>query len=183
MSAIIKCILLGIVGLIAVSYLLPNVWTSFIDKIMNSVTEISASNSWSDYNINWRGFEVYSAKKVFSQYSIFAQVFGKGFGSTVDVGGYAYLVTSEAALPYLHNGYYTTLIKGGICGMVLTIGYYLTMIHRYIKLNILRYEKRLCIGMVASMAVSMAVIHGFFWGGAQFVVFCILGMAEKEEKT
>ena len=130
MSAIIKCILLGIVGLIAVSYLLPNVWTSFIDKIMNSVTEISASNSWSDYNIvnNWRGFEVYSAKKVFSQYSIFAQVFGKGFGSTVDVGGYAYLVTSEAALPYLHNGYYTTLIKGGICGMVLTIGYYLTMI-------------------------------------------------------
>ena len=51
------------------------------------------------------------------------------------------------------------------------------------KLNILRYEKRLCIGMVASMAVSMAVIHGFFWGGAQFVVFCILGMAEKEEKT
>ena len=185
MSAIIKCILLGIVGLIAVSYLLPNVWTSFIDKIMNSVTEISASNSWSDYNIvnNWRGFEVYSAKKVFSQYSIFAQVFGKGFGSTVDVGGYAYLVTSEAALPYLHNGYYTTLIKGGICGMVLTIGYYLTMIHRYMKINILRYEKRLCIGMVASMAVSMAVIHGFFWGGAQFVVFCILGMAEKEEKT
>ena len=185
MSAIIKCILLGIVGLIAVSYLLPNVWTSFIDKIMNSVTEISASNSWSDYNIvnNWRGFEVYSAKKVFSQYSIFAQVFGKGFGSTVDVGGYAYLVTSEAALPYLHNGYYTTLIKGGICGMVLTIGYYLAMIHHYMKLNILRYEKRLCIGMVASMAVSMAVIHGFFWGGAQFVVFCILGMAEKEGKT
>ena len=41
--------------------------------------------------------------------------------------------------------------------MVLTIGYYLTMIHRYMKLNILRYEKRLCIGMVASMAVSMAV--------------------------
>lgn len=181
-SAIIKCILLGIVGLIAVSYLLPNVWTSFIDKIMNSVTEISASNSWSDYNIvnNWRGFEVYSAKKVFSQYSIFAQVFGKGFGSTVDVGGYAYLVTSEATLPYLHNGYYTTLIKGGILGIVLTIGYFGANI-LYVKEHVsFKYEKRLAIGLIISMILTMSVIHGIFWGGPQLTAFVLLVQMEKE---
>ena len=51
------------------------------------------------------------------------------------------------------------------------------------KLNILRYEKRLCIGMVASMAVSMAVIHGFFWGGAQFVVFVFWEWQKKRKNV
>lgn len=181
MSAMIKCILLGIVGLIAVSYLLPNVWTSFMDKIMNSVTEISASNTWSNYNIvnNWRGFEVYSAKKAFSQYSIFAQVFGKGFGATVDVGHYAYLVTSETALPYLHNGYYTTLIKGGILGIVLTIGYFGANI-LYVRERVsFKYEKRLAIGLIISMILTMSVIHGIFWGGPQLTAFVLLVQMEK----
>lgn len=184
MSSIIKCALLGVAALICVSYFLPNIWTTFWDKILNSVTEISASNQWSDYNIvnNWRGYEVYSAQKCFSKYSAFSKIFGAGFGATVDVGNYAYLVTSEDTLPYLHNGYYTTLIKGGISGIILTIGYYLTMGCYYLKLNISTYEKRLCIGIVAAMAVSMAVIHGFFWGGAQLLVFYILGIVEKGEQ-
>ena len=64
-------------------------------------------------------------------------------------------------------------------GIVLTIGYYCFAIYHYVKLSIPKYEKRLAIGIIIAMVVSMAVIHGFFWGGAQFIVFLVLVIAEK----
>lgn len=176
MSAWGKIVLMLALGSIALSYFTPEILDTFLKKVMRSVTEISASNRWDDYNVvmNWRGYEVHRAELAYEKYTVLEKIFGKGFGATVDVGQFAYLVTSESALPFLHNGYYTTLIKGGVVGIVLTIGYYCFAIYHYVKLSIPKYEKRLAIGIIIAMVVSMAVIHGFFWGGAQFVVFVVL---------
>lgn len=181
MSAWVKIVLMLAIGIMALSYFVPDVLDTFLDKIMRSVTEISDSNIWDDYNVvmNWRGYEVHRAELAYEKYTPLGKIFGKGFGATVDVAQYAYLVTSESSLPFLHNGYYTTLIKGGIVGIVLTAGYYFSAIYYYIKNFAIKYEKRLAIGIIVAMAVSMAVIHGFFWGGAQFIVFLVLVIAEK----
>lgn len=184
MSALFKILLLFIIGMVGISYFLPDVLNAFIIKIRNSTHEISAFNNWTEYNIvnNWRGFEVYSAKNVFSRYDIVHKLLGKGFGAYIEVGGYAYLVTSENALPYLHNGYYTTLIKGGFVGFVLTIMYYFELVYYYWKRNISQYEKRLCIGLIIAMALSMTVIHGFFWGGAQLLVLLLFTVIGRKEE-
>ena len=176
MSAWAKIVLMLAIGIMALSYFTPDVLDTFLDKIMRSVTEISDSNIWDDYNVvmNWRGYEVHRAELAYEKYTTLGKIFGKGFGATVDVAQYAHLVTSESSLPFLHNGYYTTLIKGGIVGIVLTVGYYFSAICYYIKIFAIKYEKRLAIGIIVAMAVSMAVIHGFFWGGAQIVVFVVL---------
>lgn len=181
MSAWAKIVLMLAIGIMALSYFTPDVLDAFLDKIMRSVTEISDSNIWDDYNVvmNWRGYEVHRAELTYEKYTTLEKIFGKGFGATVDVAQYAYLVTSESSLPFLHNGYYTTLIKGGVVGIVLTIGYYCFAIYHYVKLSIPKYEKRLAIGIIMAMVVSMAVIHGFFWGGTQFIVFLVLVIAEK----
>lgn len=183
-SAYAKTILVIAIGIFVLSYFTPEVLDTFLNKIVRSIIEVSSSNTWDDYNVvmNWRGYEVHMAKLAFEKYSLLEKLFGRGFGATVDVGQYAYLVTSEDSLPFLHNGYYTTLIKGGIIGVLLTAGYYFSAMGYYVKLSIPKYEKRLAIGIIAAMAVSMTVIHGFFWGGAQLLVFYILGIVEKGEQ-
>ena len=111
-------------------HIFPDVADTFVYKINRSFTEVaSSSENWNDSTVvsNWRGYEVHCAKQEFSKYTSMEKLFGKGFGATVDAHGYARLVTSENSLPYLHNGYYTTLIKMGIVGGALNIMYWVAL--------------------------------------------------------
>lgn len=174
MSKVLVVIFLGVLVINRIS---PGIIESYSAKIMHSFQEISSAQPvWNASSIvqNWRGYEVYCAKQGYKKYTVLEQILGKGFGATVDVGNYAYLVTSENALPYLHNGYYTTLIKNGILGLVLTILYWYSLLYKIKKGCIGQYEQNLAVGTVIGMALSMFFIHGVFWGGNEVVFYLFL---------
>lgn len=172
-----KIIFVVFASVLILTRIFPDIVESYGEKIIHSFEEVSSSQSvWDDVSIvqNWRGYEVYCAKREFDRYTLPEQILGKGFGATVDAGEYAHLVTSEDSLPYLHNGYYTTLIKGGILGIGLVILYWCSMIYGIEKEKIGRYEKDLSFGIVIGMALSMIFIHGVFWGGNEEIFYLFL---------
>ena len=184
---IAKIFLVVFVGILILTRIFPEIVESYEEKIIHSFEEVSSLQSvWDDVSIvqNWRGYEVYCAKREFNSYTLLEQILGKGFGATVDAGDYAHLVTSEDSLPYLHNGYYTTLIKGGILGIGLVILYWCSMIYGIKKKKISKYEKDLSFGIVIGMALSMIFIHGVFWGGNEeiFYLFLVWVNAESNYK-
>lgn len=176
LTTLLKMLLLISVSVMIVWNVFPNIAASFSDKVLRSFTEMSsASSSWDNWNIvnNWRGYEVYCAQNEFDSYNLLEKIIGKGFGATVDAKGYASLVTSEDALPYLHNGYYTTLIKMGIVGVALNIGYWVMLFFER-KKCMDKFDYSTCIGVILAMAGSMLAIHGIFWGGVLVIPFLLL---------
>lgn len=93
----------------------------FIGKVVNSFSEVAFVDQ-SDYESimkNWRGFEAFNANEKFLSNSLFAQMFGNGFGATVDLG--MDIEFEDRAnmryIPHLHNGYYYVVLKFGLCGL------------------------------------------------------------------
>ena len=176
LTTLLKVLVIIALAVMIVWNVFHDVATTFSDKVLRSFTEMSsASSNWDSWSVvnNWRGYEVYCAQDEFANYNLLEKIFGKGFGATVDAKGYANLVTSEDSLPYLHNGYYTTLIKMGIVGVALNIGYWI-MLFLERKKRMDRFDYKTCIGVILAMASSMLVIHGIFWGGVLFIPFLLL---------
>ena len=175
-SAIVKVLFAIIISAVVVGNIFPEVRDDFLEKVQRSFIEISTKQEiWDSTAIvrNWRGYEVYCAEDQFNGYNTYEKLFGKGYGEAVDAKGYAYLVTSEDSLPYLHNGYYTTLIKAGIIGVSLNILFWFVLYFEK-KKGSNEYRRKLCLGVVLGMACSMVVIHGVIWGGSAFLPFLIL---------
>lgn len=177
MKQIAKILVVVFLGIFIITKVFPGMIESYFEKILHSFQEISSAQSvWDNASIvqNWRGYEVYCAIEEYDKYTFLEQLFGKGFGATVDVGEYAYLVTSEDTLPYLHNGYYTTLIKNGILGIILVVLYWFSLLYGIKKLSVSKNEKNLAFGIVIGLALSMFFIHGVFWGGNEEVFYLFL---------
>lgn len=98
-------------------------FSSFFTKIKNTFSELSSNLDWNDYRnivLNWRGYEVFTAKEQLKMFSPFTKIFGHGFGTLIPVQ-YSDLVgvpLTEGGIILLHNGYYTLLIKVGFVGVV-----------------------------------------------------------------
>lgn len=167
-------------------YLLsPSIMNVFLDKVMNSFTEISSSNSWTIESVveNWRGYEVYAAIQEFEKYNVLQMFIGKGFGAIVHTP-YAWLVTGENGLPFLHNGYFTALIKGGILGC---ISYFMIFICQYIEIKRLEksdfFYRRTCIGIIIGLMITSIVVQGIFFGSMYFVPLLILSWSIVSNST
>lgn len=163
-------------GLMGVVIFLPDVFGTFYHKLINSFGEISASNRWTlDYIVqNWRGYEVYCARQTFSNYSGFESLFGKGFGATVETR-YAWLVTGESQLPFLHNGYYTALIKGGLVGLTLYIMLFimqLLFVSKQKEFDI--FQRNLYIGIVVALAFTSIAVQGVYFGSMYILPWAII---------
>ncbi|EAV39002.1 hypothetical protein EpsU [Oenococcus oeni ATCC BAA-1163] len=121
---------LFILTIFALFYLMvpDDIKTTFFGKILNSFKEVNSNNAWSnstDVTTDWRGFENYTASSQFNSFPLLNKLFGGGLTDSVFVGGYSVLVgVSNGYLPFLHNGYYTLLLKGG----VLVLLYYIVFI-------------------------------------------------------
>ena len=176
-KALLKIVIVVAAGAAVLFFAFPDITQEFLEKILNSVAEMFVSNrEWQSSDIvdNWRSYEVYCAQIELSKYSVFEKLFGKGFGKTVDALGYAYLVTTDDSLPYLHNGYYTFLIKTGLVGLLCVICYWISLIKLSGKIGN-SYRKRFSYGLVISMAISMMVTMGIFWNCADMVMVIMLG--------
>lgn len=180
-------ICVGFAFFTVISILFPNAAMQYFEKLRNSLVEISPSRiHWTSSEIvrNWRGYEVHCAQEAFHNASIWEKLFGSGFGSGIDAFGYEYLVTSEHNLPFLHNGYYTTLFKFGILGIGLMALYYFHYFTYAIRVE--TFENRcLLLGLILSECISASVITGMLWGGCDvlplFVMAWYMSYVKKDD--
>jgi O-antigen ligase len=102
---------------------------SFLGKIQNAFNEIAFETGEDRSNIyaNWRGFEAYRAYETWRGASFAEQIFGLGFGARIDLGQFiAYGDDEVESLQFVHNAYFTLLVKTGIVG-ILAMVYFLML--------------------------------------------------------
>ena len=164
--------IVAIIGAAMIIYFIPALWEDFVVKVFRSLTEISQSSSWNSTNIvlNWRGYETYCARMQYASLNIIEKIVGIGFGRGIDGGGYSFLVIDEPTIPWLHNGYYTTLVKQGIVGCLLVAIYWIKALFDS-RLLVDRFSKRFYLGLIVGLMAAMIVAVGIFWGGVPFVYF------------
>lgn len=153
-------ILIGSAVVIAITWIIfPNTFHLFVNKLLSSSTEMSVTNnSWDTYSIvnNWRGYEAHCEILQFKSVGYFEKIFGSGLGTQLDAQGYAYLVTDAKELAFLHNGYYTILMKWGLFGVI----FYVVFLIRMIKQNNNRAIFKMELGMILALLFATAVING-----------------------
>ena len=174
-KSMLRIVTFGLFAIILVIMFMPGMVSTFLNKIEYTGTEVLSSRKyWDNTSIvqGWRGYEVYCAKELFDTFSFIEKIFGTGFGTSVDVHGYAYLVTSEDRLPYLHNGYFTSLLKLGVFGIVLTICMFVALWLCFLRPKAKsHYSIEMSRILVISLSVTMLFIHGIFWGQASLIIF------------
>lgn len=124
---------ISLITVVAIIVVPKDVSENLFDKFSNSMEEIDSENEFdsiSDATENWRGYENQSAKKQWENYNLLEQLVGKGMGEGLYVKYVPYTwrnfkMISGNKIPLLHNGYYTTLIKGGLMGLICLIALFL----------------------------------------------------------
>lgn len=139
----------------------------FFDKIGNSLTEVSSSQTvWDEasVNTNWRGYEKYCAEHDFENSTTFEKLFGHGDGYLMPAGSYSNLVTGDSGLPFLHNGFYSLLIKCGALSVVLLLTFYVLQAFRLFNGWVRTGHEMtgLALGMLLCLVVCSYVIEGLF---------------------
>jgi hypothetical protein len=107
----------------------------FVTKLENSLREVSGTGleSRSQIAANYRAFELDRTIQQFEEQSSFAQWLGQGWGTTVQFGFETASTKanfSRTNAPFLHNGYAYYLMKAGIIGLLLYIGFLLHLASR-----------------------------------------------------
>ena len=155
----------------------PSLLSSVVDRIMRASTEMNFwINNWSEHDVvwNWRGYEAHCEFISFLNSNLLIQLFGNGFGASLSVGKYAYLVTGEGTLPFLHNGYFTQLMIFGLSGVVFLI-YWLISMYRSGTYLIYKKNQYFVHGIVVMVAANAYIDHGFLFSCEQATVFCLVG--------
>lgn len=161
----LKYVGIGLLCTGVICCLFPNLTHLYVNKLLSSLREINfKTNVWNDITIvqNWRGYEVACAINQFRNSSILNQLFGHGFGTTLDVKGYAYLVTDEERLSFLHNGYFTQLLIWGVLGIACFFLWIATILKRTKHMKILA-DKHFARSLIIIVLVANYFIMGPFF--------------------
>lgn len=152
---------------------------AFLEKIIKSSTEVSSDNDWNQLSTilnNWRGYEVYSANVQFNINGMFDKIFGEGLASQIYVGPYAiYVGVNGMSIPYLHNSYYTILIKLGYIGLMYYISFLGFNFFYYLKKSRHNTGYLLVIAIIAILAVNSKLMQGVVVMGHDAVLLIVLG--------
>jgi hypothetical protein len=100
----------------------------FITRLQNSLREVSGTHleTRSQIATNYRAFELERVMQQFKEQSAFAQWLGQGWGTTLEFGFETASTKSSFSrtnAPFLHNGYAYYLMKTGIVGVLLYVGF------------------------------------------------------------
>lgn len=122
-------------------------------------------DDWKDFNDNYRSFENIIAVKQVSSNGIDAVLFGKGLGSTLNLGRRIHTTDGSEVqyIPIAHNGFMTVFLKSGITGVLILI-VFIILLYRQPKSNIPLVENinLLLIGSSIFLIVSNWVFMGFY---------------------
>jgi hypothetical protein len=122
-------------------------------------------DDWKDFNDNYRSFENIITVKQVTGEGFYSVVFGKGLGSTIDLGRYIYTNDHEYIryIPTLHNAYMTVFLKSGLIGVLLTLYFiYLLFRHRKAYDQDMRDMNYLFVGSAAFLILSNWVFMGLY---------------------
>lgn len=174
----LKYIVIGVLCVGIISSVFPDLTQLFINKLLSSFTEINfKSKIWNDINIvqNWRGYEVSCAIEQFKKNSLLSQIWGSGFGTTLDVKGYAYLVTDDERLSFLHNGYFTQLLIWGILGVVCFFLWIFMMLKKTKNIKF-QQDKRFTRSLIFIVLVANYFVMGPFFSAMIASLFFYIGI-------
>lgn len=157
---------------------------TFFEKIIYSLRELQVSEytEISDINRNWRGFETYRALQTYASGSPTSYLFGKGFGTNVDLGFTITLADVEFdRIPILHNGYMYLLVKTGAMGLATYLLYLLLTLRTGMQLSRLHEaEARICGFLLVALTLiileTTLVISGMFNKSWVYPATLFLGM-------
>lgn len=163
-------------------------FNSFFIKIKNTFTELNSNLDWNDYRnivLNWRGYEVFTAKEQLRMFSPLAKIFGHGFGTLIPVQ-YSDLVgvpLTEGGIILLHNGYYTLLIKVGLAGVALYLIFILVLLltaKKNYPIKKLESIILFCIGVI--IFINTFTTTGIFKSIYSFGMLILIGYLLWEEE-
>lgn len=187
-SKIIKSLIIVCGGILIIYCIFPEFFQNFIIKLLNSNNELQFwSRIWNEISItqNWRGYEMYCEVIKFQNAGIIEKIFGGGFGSSLDVFGYARLVSEESTLAVLHNGYFMQLMIWGITGVILYFGW-LFKLYKYSASVLLYQDQRLLKGLTVVLMFITYVVNGPFFGAGvagYMFYFAVLGKKDIKYKS
>ena len=122
-------------------------------------------DDWKEFNDNYRSFENIITVRQVTGNGWFTTFFGKGLGSTVDIGREMWTNDGELIryVPALHNAYMTMFLKSGLAGVFLTILFIIILI-RNLKSETeeIRYVNYLIIGTGIFLLLSNWVFMGLY---------------------
>lgn len=145
---------------------------SFVEKSLYSLQEVLIKDfsdmGCTEIGLRWRGYESYKGLQTYLDGNVFQYLFGKGFGTLVDLGFKIRL--GEKAfrfIPVFHNGYIYLLVKTGLLGVILYMYFLIQIIRTGNKYSLSNLRDILLTGRLLSglgwiLIFSTAVIAGFF---------------------
>ena len=130
------------------------------------LTEIDVNNKAELWD-HWRGYEVLKAVESLNNDGTFSWVFGRGFGSTVDLGFKAPLDDEGEGMRFislLHNAYGFILYKSGVLGLLSFFLFLLILYHRPIVPNKIELNRinNIILGFSFFYLFSTLVISGIY---------------------
>lgn len=160
-----------------------NQQSTFVDKILYSIQEMKVKDytSLRDINTNWRGYETARALNTYRQGEYWQYLVGQGFGTSVDLGLYMPMGDEYIRFaPILHNGYMFLLVKMGALGVMLYLGFLVSLVkigNICSRSNDIeeKYTGRLIVGLACVIFTSTFVISGIFNKEVMIAVELLLG--------
>lgn len=120
---------------------------------------------WKDFNDNYRSYENILTVKQVSAEGTSTIFFGKGLGSTIDLGRKIWTNDGEQIqyIPILHNGFATVFLKSGIFGLLFLITF-MVILGRPQKSKLIQVQNlnSLLIGTAIFLIVSNWVFMGLY---------------------
>lgn len=178
-SLIILFVFFSTLLLLFVTFQQNSIGNQFIQKVVSSSSETSKSNDWnqlSNITTNWRGYEVFSALNQFNMSNSYSRWFGEGLGSQIYIGPYGnYVGVKGMFIPYLHNSFYTLLIKVGIVGLVYYICFLMLNLFFYLKKSKNSLNYLLSAGLFIILIIKTQLMQGTVVMGRDVVILVILG--------
>jgi hypothetical protein len=124
----IVVVLAAVSGLVAFAFPIGPL-QGFATKVANSIEEVMPRNATTrtEITLAYRSYESFKALEAYNKGTIVQQIFGRGWGYSVDLGTDTASQSSglvRTTAPVLHNGYLQLLVKSGIVG----VGLYLLLL-------------------------------------------------------
>ncbi len=172
-TVISSVILFAILGYTAIYQLNPNRSgkgiEAFLYKIKNAPIEAFKTkinkDDWKDFNDNYRSYENILTIKQVSADGMQPILFGKGLGSTVNLGREIWTNDGELIqyIPILHNGFATVFLKSGIFGLFFMFIFMILLgKHKKTKLISVQNINLLLLGTAVFLIVSNWVFMGLY---------------------
>ena len=169
-------------GILIALYLNTSYIKDTITRFMNTFDELNFNKDFTDplnANYSWRGYEVWMILEQFKVDDLLARLLGHGFGSSI-LSEYGLWYEGELVteIPLFHNGYFGTLFKCGILGVVLYISF-LIMLYVY-SFKYIKNKRDLFLNLalityiVLATYVVMGLFHSEVWFSLVFLLIYLI---------